>query len=94
MLSQVDSWTSRLYNTTDSVLLAPASSNKASAGAYYANSHAKWVGTFAIATGIKLQYIVETASTGGDTLGVSAAAGHAAANMNSIYSQVKITKLK
>ena len=94
MLSQVDSWTSRLYNTTDSVLLAPASSNKASAGAYYANSHAKWVGTFAVATGIKLQYIVETASTGGDTLGVSAAAGHAAANMNSIYSQVKITKLK
>jgi len=94
MASQCDGWTTRLYNTTDSKTLAPGSSNKATAGAYYANSHIKWSGTFAKATGVKLQYIVESTAGGSDSLGLNAATSGTNSTENSIYAQMKITKLK
>jgi hypothetical protein len=94
MASQCDGWATRLYNTTDSKTLAPGSPNKASAGAYYANSHVKWVGTFAKATGVKLQYIVESTAGGADSLGLNAATSGTNSTEDSIYAQMKITKLK
>ena len=94
MASQCDNWTSRLYNTTASAALAPGSPNKASAGAYYANSNAKWEGTFTVATGIRLEYIVQTPGTGTDSLGTKASLSGTNSTENSIYAQMKITKLK
>ena len=94
MASQCDGWTTRLYNTTDSKTLAPGSSNKATAGAYYANSHIKWSGTFAKATGIKVQYIVQNLASGTDALGINASVSGTNSTEDSVYAQMKITKLK
>jgi hypothetical protein len=92
MSSAIDVWTTRLYNTTNSTTLANGSTNVCAAQAAYPNSHAKWAGTFTVATGVRLDYIVETAGTSGNSLGLKSQ--DAGSTEDSIYSQVKITKLK
>ena len=94
MSSSIDTWTTRLYNTTDSKTLAAGTTQLMAAQTSYPDSHVKWSGTFAKATGIKLQYIVETAGTASNSLGIAANGSGTNSTESSIYSQMKITKLK
>ena len=94
-LSRIDGFLISLYDTTNTVRLAwsecmtsPDSKNH--------NVMVKWAGTFTAATGVRLEYMADTASTDAQALGFPPASVSTAITSadRAIYSQMKITKLK
>ena len=94
--SRVDGNIMSLYDTTNTIRLAWSECQTSPDGKNH-NPHVKWVGTFTAATGVRLEFMVDTASTDAHALGFppSSISGTGITSADrAVYAQLKITKLK
>ena len=96
-MSRCDGFLISLYDTTGAKRLAWSDCGTAPSSAPVETGIVTWAGTLTQATGIRLEYMADTASTNAQALGFppySVSSTAITAADKAIYAQMKIIKLK